>query len=84
MILIPRDIVKFLDTSQTPMVSRGGWLVPVPGMKIDSEIMFIHLVKAGFKHKKDFLLQTLHSGSRDLKRVSFLTEEAFLMAKMTI
>lgn len=84
-----RDRVRFIEADKCPMQSRGGWLVPVPDKpKLSVTEIRARLIVAGFEENIDFRIQGQNWDRNPdvdpLKRVMFDTDEAFIMAKMTL
>jgi hypothetical protein len=78
--------LRFLEAARTPMKSNGGWAVP-PNFGKDRNVYVNDLVKKmdaiGLERNKDYRI--LAHGRYDnelITRVTFDTDEAFLMAKV--
>lgn len=76
-----RDQIRFLEADDCPMRSDGGWMVPLPATYIDAVEVHKALTNAGLVENKDF---TILKWSNKLKRVMFMSDEAFILAKIVI
>jgi len=79
--------LKFLEAEYTPIKSRCGWAVPLKYTKKAKELYMCDLIEnmdaIGLKRNNDYRVFG-HSryGDEIVTRVTFDTDEAFLIAKM--
>lgn len=86
-----KNRIRFIEADMCPMQARGGWIVPDPSVQpqVTVDEMVARLCLIGLTENVDYRIlgqgwdvKGFHLEA--LKRVMFDTDEAFIMAKMTL